>query len=93
MTLTGVTHLIDSCKAKSKIWNPRDESWCLREQWVSKDVVRQRAGRAGRTREDMAYQMCTEDGFQEQLLEDPVPAIKEGDTLIEKPRSKRKVFP
>jgi pre-mRNA-splicing factor ATP-dependent RNA helicase DHX15/PRP43 len=83
VTLTGVTHVIDSCKVKSKIWNPRNESWCLREQWISKAVARQRAGRAGRTREGMAYRMCTEGGFQEQMLEHSVPAIMEGDMLSE----------
>jgi pre-mRNA-splicing factor ATP-dependent RNA helicase DHX15/PRP43 len=83
VTLTGVTHVIDSCKVKSKIWNPRNESWCLREQWVSKAVARQRAGRAGRTREGMAYRMCTEGGFHEQLSEHSVPAIMEGDMLNE----------
>ncbi|KAL8834431.1 MAG: hypothetical protein Q9170_003753 [Blastenia crenularia] len=83
VTLTGVAHVIDSCKFKSKIWNPQDESWCLREQWVSKAVARQRAGRAGRTKEGMAYRMCTQGGFHEQLLEHSVPAIKEGDMLSE----------
>ena len=83
VTLTGVTHVIDSCKVKSKIWNLRNESWCLREQWISKAVARQRAGRAGRTREGMAYRMCTEGGFHEQMLEHSVPAIMEGDMLNE----------
>ena len=83
ITLTGVTHVIDSCQFKSKMWNPRDGSWSLRTQWVSKAVAQQRAGRAGRTREGMAYRMCTERGFQEQLLEHSVPAIKEGDMLTE----------
>ncbi|KAK1811937.1 DEAH-box ATP-dependent RNA helicase prp43 [Friedmanniomyces endolithicus] len=83
ITLTGVTHVIDSCKVKSKIWNVEDESWCLREQWVSKAAARQRAGRAGRTREGMAYRMCTEGGFHEQMLEHSVPAIIEGDMLRE----------
>jgi pre-mRNA-splicing factor ATP-dependent RNA helicase DHX15/PRP43 len=83
VTLTEVTHVIDSCKVKSKIWNSRNESWCLREQWVSKAVARQRVGRAGRTREGMAYRMCTEGGFQEQMLEHSVPAIMEGDMLNE----------
>ena len=83
ITLTGVTHVIDSCKFKSKIWNPREESWSLKEQWVSKAVAQQRAGRAGRTREGRAYRMCTEKGFHEQLLEQPVPAMVEGDMLME----------
>lgn len=83
ITLTGITHVIDSCRVKSKIWNPRDESWSLRELWVSKAVARQRAGRAGRTRQGSAWRMCTETGFMEQLAEHSVPAIQESDMLSE----------
>jgi pre-mRNA-splicing factor ATP-dependent RNA helicase DHX15/PRP43 len=83
ITLTGVTHVIDSCRVKSKIWNPRNESWSLRELWVSKAVAKQRAGRAGRTREGMAWRMCTEADFLEQLEEHSVPAILESDMLSE----------
>ena len=83
ITLTGVTHVIDTCKYKSKVWNPRDESWCLREQWISKAVAKQRAGRAGRTKEGVAYRMCTQGGFQQDLMEHSVPAIMEGDMLQE----------
>ena len=83
ITLPGVTHVIDTCKFKSKVWNCRDESWSLREQWISKAVAKQRAGRAGRTRDGVAYRMCTQGGFQENLMEHSVPAIMEGDMLQE----------
>ncbi|KAL9106819.1 MAG: hypothetical protein Q9227_008241 [Pyrenula ochraceoflavens] len=43
----------------------------------------QRSGRAGRTREGMAWRMCTETGFHEQLSEHSVPAILEGDMVSE----------
>ena len=56
-TLTSVTHVTDSCQVKSKkIWKSRNDSWCLCPEWVNKTVARQRADRAGRTREGMAYQ-------------------------------------
>lgn len=35
ITLTGVTHVIDPCRVKSKTWNPRDESWSPWELWGS----------------------------------------------------------
>lgn len=54
ITLTSITHVIDLYRVKSKIWNPCNESWSLRELWVSKAVAKQRARRAGRTREGMA---------------------------------------
>lgn len=31
VTLTVVTHVIDTCKAKSKLWNIETESWSLEE--------------------------------------------------------------
>lgn len=76
-----IVHVIDSCKVKNKIWNPQDESWCLREQLVSKATAGQRAGRAGRTRPGTAVRMCTEDVYQEQMPEHSVPAIMMGDML------------
>lgn len=48
-----------------------------------REAARQRAGRAGRTKEGMAYRMCTQGGFHEQLLKRSVPAVKEGDMLSE----------
>ena len=83
ITLEGITHVIDSCRYKSKVWNPREESWSLRKLWISKAQANQRSGRAGRERPGTAIRMCTRDGFNEQLSEQPVPAILEGDMLSE----------
>ncbi|KAK1070891.1 DEAH-box ATP-dependent RNA helicase prp43 [Friedmanniomyces endolithicus] len=81
VTLAGVTFVIDSCRVKNKIWNPRDESWNLREQFFSKAQAGQRSGGAGRTRPGMAYRMCTERGFNDQILDHSVAAILEDDML------------
>jgi pre-mRNA-splicing factor ATP-dependent RNA helicase DHX15/PRP43 len=83
VTLTGVTHVIDSCRVKSKVYNPEDESYALRELWISKAQAQQRAGRAGRTQEGFAYRMCTETGYYSQLTDYTVPDIQNSDMLSE----------
>lgn len=83
LTIEGVTHIIDSCRAKLNMWNPRTESWRLLEQPVSKASILHRQGRAGRTSEGMAWLMCTERGFHESLIEHSVPQFLQGDMLSE----------
>ncbi|KAI6800581.1 P-loop containing nucleoside triphosphate hydrolase protein [Hortaea werneckii] len=83
VTLAGVTHVIDSCRVKSKVYNPENESYALQEQWISKAQARQRSGRAGRTRPGVAYRMCTETGYNTQLTDHTVPDILNGDMLRE----------
>jgi pre-mRNA-splicing factor ATP-dependent RNA helicase DHX15/PRP43 len=80
--LTGVTHVIDSGKAKSKLWDPETESWSLEEHYISKSEVAQRSGRAGRTRDGESYLMMTEYGFT-QLPDHPTPDILKGDMVRE----------
>ena len=82
VTLTGVTHVIDSCKAKSKLWNVETESWSLEEHYISKAQVAQRSGRAGRTSDGESYVMMTEYGFM-QLPHHPTPDILKGDMVKE----------
>ena len=83
ITLTGVTHVIDSGRNKVNVWNPRKEAWTLWDLPISQAVAAQRAGRAGRTKEGMAWRMCTERGFFEQLMEHSVPEIMGSDMLSE----------
>lgn len=83
LTIEGITHVIDSCKEKVNMWNPHTESWRLLEQPVSKASVLHRKGRAGRTSEGMAWLMCTERGYQEDLIEYSVPHFLQGDMLKE----------
>jgi HrpA-like RNA helicase len=83
VSLIGVTHVIDSCRVKSKIYNPEDESYSLYEQWISKAQAKQRAGRAGRTQEGFAWRMCTEAGFRTALTDYTVPEMQNGDMLRE----------
>ncbi|THX57600.1 pre-mRNA-splicing factor ATP-dependent RNA helicase PRP43 [Aureobasidium pullulans] len=83
ITIERTTHVVDSCKAKSNIWDPTTESRSLREQPVSKADFLQRKGRAGRTQEGMAWPMCTERGFHEDLVDNAIPPIAQADMMSE----------
>ncbi|KAK5686866.1 Pre-mRNA-splicing factor ATP-dependent RNA helicase dhx15 [Elasticomyces elasticus] len=82
ITFSNVTHVVDSCKSKSRIWNPRQESWSLPELPISQAVAKQRSGRAGRTRPGTAWRMCTESAFHRLALH-TTPSILEGDMVKE----------
>lgn len=83
LTIHGVTHVIDSCKVKVKMWNLHTESWRMLEQPISKTSALHRKGRAGCTSDGMAWLMCTERGYHENLVEDSVPQFLQGDMLSE----------
>lgn len=53
------------------------------ELWVSKAVAKQRSGRAGRTREGVAYRMCTQTGFCADLADHTMPDMQNSDMLGE----------
>jgi pre-mRNA-splicing factor ATP-dependent RNA helicase DHX15/PRP43 len=82
ITLTGVTHVIDSCRAKSKLWNVERECWALKEHWISKAQVAQRSGRAGRTSDGESYIMMTEAAYL-RLSDHPMPDMRKGDMVRE----------
>ncbi|KAK3658425.1 putative pre-mRNA-splicing factor ATP-dependent RNA helicase dhx16 [Elasticomyces elasticus] len=83
ITLKGVTHVIDTCLVKNKIYNPEDESWWLHKERISKSVAAQRAGRAGRTRPGHCWRMCTASYFEHEMLDHAVPEILHSDMLVE----------
>lgn len=83
ITFIGVTHVIDKCEAKCKVWNAESESWSLVTQLISKAVAWQRAGRAGRTREGHAIRYCSLRQFLEEMPEHSVSAMLLGDMLDE----------
>lgn len=82
ITIRGVTHVIDSCRAMSKVWHIGAESWSLREQWISKAQIAQRSGRAGRTSDGESYIMLTKYAYL-QLPDHSVPEILKGDMMRE----------
>lgn len=83
VTVADVTHVIDSCRVKSKVYNPENESYALQELWISKAQAQQRSGRAGRTCPGVAYRMCTETGYSIHLTDNTVPDLQNSDMLRE----------
>ncbi|KAI7107405.1 putative pre-mRNA-splicing factor ATP-dependent RNA helicase [Hortaea werneckii] len=83
ITVADVTYVIDSCRVKSKVYNPENESYTLQELWISKAQAQQRSGRAGRTCPGVAYRMCTETGYSMHLTDYVVPDLQNGDMLRE----------
>ncbi|THW15814.1 pre-mRNA-splicing factor ATP-dependent RNA helicase PRP43 [Aureobasidium pullulans] len=73
ITINRVTHVIDSGMAKSRIWNPRDETSAMRSYPISQADAAQRAGRAGRTDDGDVWHMYTEKGHKEDLIPQSVP--------------------
>ncbi|KAK4900345.1 hypothetical protein LTR27_002570 [Elasticomyces elasticus] len=82
VTIGGVTHVVDTLRVKTRIYNPEDESYSLQEGWVSQGQAQQRTGRAGRTRPGTAWRMCTEADY-DSLLPHAVPSIRDCDMLAE----------
>jgi pre-mRNA-splicing factor ATP-dependent RNA helicase DHX15/PRP43 len=83
LIVAGVTHIVDSCKAKINVWDPYTESFVLINQPISKASILHRKGRAGRIYEGMAWLTCTERGYQEDLVEHAIPQVLQGDMLSE----------
>lgn len=60
LTMDDVVHVVDTGKMKLKHYNAKDESTCLATIDVSQACAKQRAGRAGRTRNGFCYRLYTE---------------------------------
>ncbi|PVH91632.1 P-loop containing nucleoside triphosphate hydrolase protein, partial [Periconia macrospinosa] len=82
VTFVGVQHVIDSCREKQNVWNPRTRLWHLVKVWVSKAVANQRAGRAGRTDRGFCWRMVTQPGFHK-LLDQSVAQMQMSDMVDE----------
>ena len=83
LTLTGITHVIDSMRIKIKCWNPRDESWRFVELPISKATAAQRSGRCGREKDGNAIRMCTQRGYMQGLQDHETSGVSVSDMLSE----------
>lgn len=83
ITINGVTHVIDSGRAKSRIWDSRDQTFAMYEHPISQADVVQRIGRAGRQSDGDAWLMYTERGYKEDLMAQSWPEIMKCDMLSE----------
>ncbi|KAI4783502.1 pre-mRNA-splicing factor ATP-dependent RNA helicase PRP43 [Aureobasidium sp. EXF-3400] len=83
LTIEGVTHVVDSGMARSRIWNSAEETWAMLDYPISQAEIVQRIGRVGRQRDGWAWLMYTEKGRKEDRLEHAIAAIIECDMVSE----------
>lgn len=68
ITINGIVYVIDPGFSKQNVYDPRTRISSLLVTPISRASARQRAGRAGRTREGKCFRLYTEETFNKQLL-------------------------
>jgi ATP-dependent RNA helicase DHX57 len=64
ITLPDVRYIIDFCNVKELLHNARTNTEMLELQWASKATMKQRAGRAGRVAEGVAFRLIPREFYQ-----------------------------
>jgi pre-mRNA-splicing factor ATP-dependent RNA helicase DHX15/PRP43 len=75
LTIDGIVYVIDPGFSKQKVYNPRIRIESLLVSPISKASAKQRAGRAGRTREGKCFRLYTEQSYIKDLNEQTYPEI------------------
>ncbi len=76
LTVDGIRYVIDTGFCKLKVFNPRIGMDALQVTPVSRANADQRAGRAGRTTNGVAFRLFTESQFHWEMLQTTVPEIQ-----------------
>ncbi|MCD7461004.1 hypothetical protein HAX54_044983 [Datura stramonium] len=76
LTVDGIFYVIDSGYGKMKVYNPRTAMDALQVFPISQASADQRAGRAGRTGPGTCYRLYTENAYENEMLQSPVPEIQ-----------------
>ena len=75
LTIDGIVYVVDPGFSKQKVYNPRIRVESLLVSPISRAAAKQRAGRAGRTREGKCFRLYTEKAFKSDLQEQTYPEI------------------
>ncbi|KAL3351582.1 hypothetical protein AABB24_019918 [Solanum stoloniferum] len=79
LTIDGIFYVIDTGYGKMKVYNPRMGMDALQVFPISRASADQRAGRAGRTGRTgpgTCYRLYTENAYENEMLQSPVPEIQ-----------------
>lgn len=64
LTIDDVVYVIDSGRVKQQTYDSISDTTCLTSTWISQACAKQRAGRAGRTRNGHCYRMYALDHYE-----------------------------
>lgn len=76
ITIDDCVATIDTGRAKTMYYNPKDNTTRLIESFISKAESKQRRGRAGRVREGLSFKLFSKRLYEEDMVEMPKPEIK-----------------
>ncbi|PHU22019.1 Pre-mRNA-splicing factor ATP-dependent RNA helicase PRP16 [Capsicum chinense] len=76
LTIEVISHFIDTGYGKMKVYNPHTGMTALQVFPISRASSDQRAGRAGRTGPGTSYRLYTENAYENEILQSPVPEIQ-----------------